>query len=143
MCHEHSNVGVEVKDADFRWTHDVEKEKHPRLVNVTLNVAANELVTVIGPVASGKSTLLYAILGETNRVRGSVALGGKIAYVPQTAFLINATIRYTTSHHRPPSISSERMVFVLSIVTSVCLTVAVVIIYYLGNHLMQRNMPAS
>jgi ATP-binding cassette subfamily C (CFTR/MRP) protein 1 len=86
-----------VKDADFRWTHDLTKEPHPRLVNINLSAEPGELVTIVGPVASGKSTLIHGILGELSRVKGTVAIGGTVSYVPQSAFIINASIRYDIS----------------------------------------------
>ena len=65
----------------------------PRLTNVNLKVGKGELVLVIGPVGSGKSTLLCGLLGEVEQTAGRTAIGGKLSYVPQTAFIINATLR--------------------------------------------------
>ena len=48
---------------------------------------------VIGKVGSGKSTLLSAILGEIDKVEGSVGRRGKISYIPQTSWLRSATIK--------------------------------------------------
>jgi ATP-binding cassette subfamily C (CFTR/MRP) protein 1 len=88
-----SDIGIDIKDADFRWTNDLSKERNPRLVNVNLTASETELISVIGPVGSGKSTLLHGILGELTRPKGELGIGGKIAYVPQQAFIINASIR--------------------------------------------------
>lgn len=55
------------------------------LRNVDLSVAAGEIVTIVGPNGSGKTSLLRAIIGATKPARGQVDLkpGLKIGYVPQ------------------------------------------------------------
>ena len=65
----------------------------PRLTHVNINITPGELVLVLGPVGSGKSTLLCGLLGEVEQTAGRTAVGGKLSYVPQTAFIINATLR--------------------------------------------------
>ena len=65
----------------------------PILTNVSFSADTGELVLVIGAVGSGKSSLLCGLLGEVERTAGRVAVGGKIGYVPQAAFIINASLR--------------------------------------------------
>ena len=48
---------------------------------------------VVGRVGSGKSSLISALLGEMEHGRGRVALGGRVAYVAQTAWILNATLQ--------------------------------------------------
>ncbi len=36
---------------------------------------------------------MAALLGEMNKVDGLVSVGGKIAYVPQTAWIMNTTLK--------------------------------------------------
>jgi ATP-binding cassette subfamily C (CFTR/MRP) protein 10 len=48
---------------------------------------------VIGRVGSGKTTFLYSILGEIDKVKGSINRRGSIAYIPQISWLRSATIR--------------------------------------------------
>ena len=40
----------------------------------------------------GKTTLCAALLGELKKWRGSVLVQGSVAYVPQTAWIFNATV---------------------------------------------------
>lgn len=47
----------------------------------------------MGQVGAGKTSLLSAILGEMNKTSGSVRINGSVAYVPQTAWIFNATLR--------------------------------------------------
>uniref|UniRef100_A0A668AGB7 Multidrug resistance-associated protein 1 n=1 Tax=Myripristis murdjan TaxID=586833 RepID=A0A668AGB7_9TELE len=62
---------------------------------VLLNVCIPEgsLVAVVGHVGSGKSSLLSALLGEMEKLEGTVAVKGSVAYVPQQAWIQNATLK--------------------------------------------------
>ena len=42
---------------------------------------------------SGKSTLLCSLLGETIAVQGGARMRGKVSYVPQQAWIFNATVK--------------------------------------------------
>ena len=46
---------------------------------------------VVGRVGSGKSSLVQALLGEMERDSGRIAVGGRLAYAAQQAWIINAT----------------------------------------------------
>jgi ABC-type multidrug transport system fused ATPase/permease subunit len=55
---------------------------------------AGSLTCVVGAVGSGKSSLIYALLGEMVRVRGLVAVrANSLAVAPQAPFILNATLR--------------------------------------------------
>eukprot|EP00158_Paraphelidium_tribonemae_P010188 Partr_v1_DN37815_c0_g1_i1_m1031 putative ATP-binding cassette, sub-family C (CFTR MRP), member len=58
-------------------------EAAPLLKDVSLSVAAGQLAMVFGPVGSGKSNLVNAILGRMRLTGGAEAVGGRFAYVPQ------------------------------------------------------------
>ncbi|KAI6025624.1 P-loop containing nucleoside triphosphate hydrolase protein [Pisolithus orientalis] len=60
---------------------------------ITLNIPRGQLVAIVGPVGSGKSSLLQGIIGEMRKVSGHVSFGGRIAYCPQTAWIQNTTLR--------------------------------------------------
>ncbi|XP_051906935.1 multidrug resistance-associated protein 1-like [Hippocampus zosterae] len=79
---------VLIQDGHFAWCHD----GAPCLQGINLKVKSNTLVAVVGHVGSGKSSLLSAILGEMARRRGSVLIRGSVAYVPQQAWIQNATL---------------------------------------------------
>ncbi len=67
--------------------------KGARLNNVNICVKTGEFVSIVGQVGSGKSSLLAALLAEMPRAMGTVWLRGSVAYVPQTAFVLNDTVR--------------------------------------------------
>ncbi|KAJ3105437.1 hypothetical protein HDU97_008053 [Phlyctochytrium planicorne] len=70
------------------------------LRNLNLIVPENGLTCVTGATGSGKSSLIQALLGEMKRLSGFSHLpttsgikGSGVAYVAQTSWLMNATIR--------------------------------------------------
>lgn len=81
------------------------------LGELDLSFPVGELSVVVGPVGCGKTTLIMALLGETNLLQGKVympddhanrevcqvdpvtGLSDTIAYCAQTAWLVGATIR--------------------------------------------------
>jgi ABC-type multidrug transport system fused ATPase/permease subunit len=88
-------ASVQIKDLAVRY----DKSNAFALKNIDLDIRAGECVALVGPVASGKSTLLLALLNEVPVVGGSVLWGNSgtkrpaLAWVPQEAFIINATVR--------------------------------------------------
>lgn len=83
-----SKVAIEMKDATLSW----EKDK-PVLSKLKIKVKQGECVMVVGSVGSGKSSLAQAVIGEMPFVEGAVTVNGGIAYVPQEAWIINASVR--------------------------------------------------
>ncbi|XP_044059122.1 multidrug resistance-associated protein 5 isoform X3 [Siniperca chuatsi] len=60
---------------------------------INLSVEQGKLVGVCGSVGSGKTSLISAILGQMTLLEGSVAVRGRLAYVAQQAWILNATLR--------------------------------------------------
>lgn len=58
-----------------------------------MSVKKGSLVAVVGHVGSGKSSLISAMLGEMNVISGNINTNGKIAYVPQQAWIQNETVK--------------------------------------------------
>ncbi len=63
------------------------------IFSINLQIRQGSLVALVGMVASGKSSVLAALLGEMNKVDGLVSVAGTIAYVPQTAWIMNTTLK--------------------------------------------------
>lgn len=64
-------------------------------------------------VGSGKSSLVSALLGEMTKVEGKVTVDGSVAYVAQTAWIINATLKDNILMGRP--LDEERYQKVLEV----------------------------
>lgn len=72
-----------------------------RLQDIHFSVRTGELVSIVGHVGAGKSSLLAALLGEIPKLHGRVLVRGRVAYVPQHAWMLNATIRENILFGRP------------------------------------------
>ncbi|KAG0340048.1 hypothetical protein BG004_006572 [Podila humilis] len=80
-------------NADSGDDSTVTNETHPYLCNVNLKIPRGSLVAVVGPVGSGKSSLLQAMVGNMTMTQGEVIRGTNISYASQTAWIQNATIQ--------------------------------------------------
>ncbi|XP_076020047.1 multidrug resistance-associated protein 1-like [Genypterus blacodes] len=87
----HSRVGdsLVVEGGTFSWSID----GPPCLRRININVRSGWLVAVVGHIGSGKSSLLSALLGEMEKRSGYVSIKGSVAYVPQQAWIQNATLK--------------------------------------------------
>ncbi|XP_047329889.1 ABC transporter C family member 8 [Impatiens glandulifera] len=81
---------IEIQNGNFSW--DLEFSS-PTLIDLHMKVHFGQKVAICGQVASGKSSLLYAILGEIPKICGEVKLFGSIAYVSQASWIQSGTIR--------------------------------------------------
>ena len=62
--------------------------------NASFRILRSKLTVIFGPTASGKSTIMHAILGENHIVRGTVHLEHDwIAYCDQTSWIRNRSVR--------------------------------------------------
>ncbi|KAK3708221.1 hypothetical protein RRG08_023630 [Elysia crispata] len=80
---------IRVKKADFTW----DRDSKPTLQGINFTVPVGSLTAIVGPVGSGKTSLISAVLGEMERLKGSVLVKYKAAYVSQQAWIQNATVR--------------------------------------------------
>lgn len=132
-----ANVVVQVEDATFAYHDDeevvandysgkAEETKGPHVNGLQTNVATrqtqrlhlesllvmrNQLVCIVGPVASGKSSVLGALLGDMQLIQArscqlnleneSSSSSSQIALAPQTAWLLSETVRENIVFGRP------------------------------------------
>ncbi|XP_042722306.1 multidrug resistance-associated protein 1-like isoform X2 [Lagopus leucura] len=83
------NHAVELTAASFCW----EKNGLPVLKNLSVSIPAGSLVAVVGQVGSGKSSFLSALLGEMEKLEGTVHRRGSVAYVAQQAWIQNGSLQ--------------------------------------------------
>ncbi|XP_071797864.1 multidrug resistance-associated protein 1-like [Asterias amurensis] len=88
---------ITMENGDFSWS----KGESPILRNINLEVKDGLLVAIVGQVGAGKSSLLSAMLGEMEKLKGSVAVQGTVAYIPQQAWIQNATLRDNITFGQP------------------------------------------
>uniref|UniRef100_A0A8B9TR60 ABC-type glutathione-S-conjugate transporter n=1 Tax=Anas platyrhynchos TaxID=8839 RepID=A0A8B9TR60_ANAPL len=62
------------------------------LYRIDLTVPQGSLIAIVGQVGAGKSSLLSALLGELEQMDGCVTMKGTAAYVPQQAWIQNASV---------------------------------------------------
>ena len=62
--------------------------------NVNFSLSPGQILAVVGPVGSGKSTLINGIIGEASASENTlVSKHGSVAYASQIPFILNATLR--------------------------------------------------
>ncbi|XP_043918031.1 ATP-binding cassette sub-family C member 3 [Protopterus annectens] len=84
-----SGHAITVLNGTFSWA----VESPSALHSINLAVPKGSLVAVVGHVGCGKSSLISALLGEMVKIDGAVSIQGTVAYVPQQAWIQNATLK--------------------------------------------------
>uniref|UniRef100_A0A8C6TRJ6 ABC-type glutathione-S-conjugate transporter n=1 Tax=Neogobius melanostomus TaxID=47308 RepID=A0A8C6TRJ6_9GOBI len=80
---------VTVINGMFTW----DRQDPPVLHSINMMVPQGSLLAVVGHVGCGKSSLISALLGEMEKTEGDVSVRGSVAYVPQQAWIQNASLR--------------------------------------------------
>ncbi|KAK9742712.1 hypothetical protein RND81_03G192700 [Saponaria officinalis] len=81
---------IDINEGKFSWDYDA---KTPTLGGINLEVKRGMKVAICGTVGSGKSSLLSGIIGEIQKLSGTVKISGSKAYVPQTPWILTGNIR--------------------------------------------------
>nr|XP_013004976.1 canalicular multispecific organic anion transporter 2 isoform X2 [Cavia porcellus] len=80
---------ITIHGGTFTWAQDLP----PTLHSLDIQIRKGALVAVVGPVGCGKSSLISALLGEMEKLEGTVSVKGSVAYVPQLAWIQNCTLQ--------------------------------------------------
>nr|APD26507.1 ATP-binding cassette transporter subfamily C member 1 X3 protein [Brachionus koreanus] len=86
----HDEHAVVFEKASFSWGKQSNQEI---LKNIDCKIPHKKLVAVVGKVGTGKSSFLFSILGEMYKLEGKLNIDGSISYVPQQAWIQNASVR--------------------------------------------------
>lgn len=82
--------GIVISNIIAKWSGDSNENT---LSNINAIVKPGRLVAVIGPVGSGKSSLLQAILKELPLQSGTIDVKGEISYASQEPWLFAGSVR--------------------------------------------------
>ncbi|KAJ2788086.1 Canalicular multispecific organic anion transporter 1 [Coemansia interrupta] len=83
-----SEFAVELEDCRFSWG-----EGMFALLPISLQIDAGDFVTVVGRIGCGKSSLIRGMCGEMPIVSGNGRINGRVGYVSQKPWIMNATFR--------------------------------------------------
>lgn len=90
-----SDTVVRLQDASFGW-----KPETMSVSKVSVNIKKGDLAMVVGPIASGKSTLLHGIIGEIPYVDGGIYVApGRSSWCSQVPWAMNQTIQSNIIGH--------------------------------------------
>ena len=64
-----------------------EEDRVFQVRDISMEIPRGMLVAVVGPVGSGKTSLLQGLIGEMRKTSGSITFGGSIGYCPQSAWI--------------------------------------------------------
>ncbi|XP_077999254.1 ATP-binding cassette sub-family C member 5-like [Glandiceps talaboti] len=95
---EHKKEEKKSMEEERMMTERVEEDSEisngvPILFDINLRLKKGQLIGICGSVGSGKSSLISAILAQTQLISGEVAIDGSIAYVSQQAWITNTTLK--------------------------------------------------
>ncbi|KAH6849996.1 ABC transporter type 1, transmembrane domain-containing protein [Chaetomium sp. MPI-CAGE-AT-0009] len=81
---------VLIRNASFSWNRH---ENKTALKDINFSAHKGDLSCIVGVVGAGKSSLLQSILGDLWKTKGEVEVHGMVAYVSQSPWIMNATVR--------------------------------------------------
>ncbi|KAJ2111867.1 ABC transporter C member 13, partial [Coemansia sp. RSA 922] len=79
---------IRLDNCRFKWRYNASILK-----NISLNVTAGELVGVVGKTGSGKTSLMLALCKEMEMTKGDGTVVGRVGYLEQSPWIMNATMR--------------------------------------------------
>ncbi|CAE7200833.1 unnamed protein product [Rhizoctonia solani] len=72
-----------------------------KMSNINLEIPRGQLCAIVGPIGSGKSSLLQGLIGEMRKTGGDIRFGGTVGYCPQTAWIQSISIRDNITFGQP------------------------------------------
>ncbi|KAL9616795.1 MAG: hypothetical protein Q9160_008358 [Pyrenula sp. 1 TL-2023] len=87
---QNGDESVRIRGSTFSW--DKNKDRNV-LQNINFTARKGELSCIVGRVGAGKSSLLESMLGNLWKLHGEVTMRGRIAYVAQSPWITNASVK--------------------------------------------------
>lgn len=92
-----NEVAIRISNVNAKWENSAYNTVDIRdihtLSNVSIDIQKGKLTGIIGPVGSGKSSLLQALLKELPILTGNISIYGRLSYSTQSAWIFNGTIK--------------------------------------------------
>ncbi|CAC5416858.1 Pleiotropic ABC efflux transporter of multiple drugs YBT1,Cystic fibrosis transmembrane conductance regulator,ABC transporter C family member 14,ATP-binding cassette sub-family C member Sur,Multidrug resistance-associated protein 5,Putative uncharacterized protein YKR104W,Multidrug resistance-associated protein 9 [Mytilus coruscus] len=94
---------VEISDGFYQWDTPTDETtvKGYTIEGLNLVIQKGKLTAICGPVGSGRSSVLSAILGRMPMISGNLAIDGSIAYSSQQAWIFNDTLKENVLFGKP------------------------------------------
>ncbi|KRT78583.1 ABC transporter ATP-binding protein, partial [Oryctes borbonicus] len=105
--HADRNKGITIRNITAKWT---EASTENTLTNFSMELRPGKIISIIGPVGSGKTSLLHAILKELPLQEGSLDVNGEISYASQEPWLFAGTVRQNILFGLPMERARYKMV---------------------------------
>ena len=86
----HGEESIRIRDASFTWNKDEDRDV---LHDINFSAHRGELSCIVGRVGAGKSSMLQTMLGDLYKLKGEVVMRGPAAYVAQSPWVMNASVR--------------------------------------------------
>ncbi len=86
----HHEGRITVTNLTGRWN---DQSKGPTLEDISFEAAPGQLTAIVGPVGSGKGSILQAVLGEMPISSGKVSVKGILSYASQEPWVFSGTLR--------------------------------------------------
>ena len=86
----HGQESVKIRDATLTWNKDEDRNV---LHDINFSAHRGELSCIVGRVGAGKSSMLSTMLGDLYKIKGEVVMRGTSAYVAQSPWVMNASVR--------------------------------------------------
>ena len=86
----HREPSLQVQRITARWNSE---DKQPTLKDISVDLKPGDLLCVVGPVGSGKSSFLMGLLKELPLESGEIKVEGSVSYASQDAWSFNDSVR--------------------------------------------------
>ena len=89
---------VKMEDVCGKWS---DQSDGNTLQNISFEAKNGNLLAIVGPVGSGKGSVLNAILGEMPTNNGKITINGKIGYASQEPWVFSGSLRQNILFGQP------------------------------------------
>ncbi|XP_059049333.1 ATP-binding cassette sub-family C member 4-like [Achroia grisella] len=90
--HKLEDTSIDISDVSACWLNEAPDDECT-LTDISINIRKGELCAVIGPVGTGKTSLLQLLLKEMPLRSGTVTVNGSVSYSCQESWLFAGTVR--------------------------------------------------